>query len=130
MRLCSSHAAAMRRGGVASGAALRAPLASSPVAPPTSAHRQPNELIRGLMNASAEKPASAPARNVRHGRFAHPPERWDFRASCCLTAVAIAPLTFLLLDSIFSSDSRSMGTSREAKVNGVRGLETKFSFTW
>lgn len=56
--------------------------------------------------------------------------RFDFFSSCCLTEVEIAPVTFLLLASILSSDSRSSGTRREAKVNGVRGLLTRFSLIW
>src|SRR5690606_8931689 len=51
------------------------------------------------------------------------------RDSCWRTICAIAPLTFLLFAIDFRSDSLRCGTSRAAKVSGVRGLLTRLSLT-
>jgi hypothetical protein len=52
------------------------------------------------------------------------------RESCCLAAVATAPVTFLLLASALSSCSRRCVMSFAEKAKGVRGFETRFSLTW
>src|SRR4051794_18742250 len=71
----------------------------------------------GLGGAAVQRPPGS----LRYSFF--------FRSSCWRTQVWTALVTFLLLLSILRSLSRKSGINLEEKVNGVRGLLTRFSFT-